>query len=581
MEETDDLRRNEKGDIEFHLSDEDRERLRRSRYTYIFHYYDEKKEHYFPYFGLISSADRRLENARQDPDFFEKQLYWTPDEPPYDFFIWHHNRQLGMLVEFFKEVFEEQAFIEGYQPSHKYYRVILPKQKYNEIINCINEFGLLPIRDLLFEVIATAQHKYVEHIAFWEKPDMQKLVTSAAEQTRKAIALLEKLDVTAWERGEPGAKPPSELRHINFAFNDGTIKIEHAWLAREFIDHFKRYYDDLPYKNWRVDLARYPDRFEDNIRQQQFKYMLAKSLYNLLTKIGAFKVSKQEPTPNKLMLCIAKLLEFCMIPVAAPDEIDEIKVKKIRNWLKRKELQPALTYADLPANKEKLLKYFEPELINITKDIKGADAISVAFYLGKRFSIDHLVPDLAHLAQALKEVGWLIGHQMFGDQRPFEPQFEEFSAFSRLVNGVREKKKMASFTYKLEGDDREYELTQRLPLYLLEESIKAYAEDNQVEFDTDPVRTQVTRTTEGGLKVDKEDHFAQPEERFMVRFVAAFYQYLRIEAPPGNHDSMPSEKYYAIIANMLEGTWFFYRQHLPEEFLVSKVKQWHDLSLRK
>lgn len=203
------------------------------------------------------------------------------------------------------------------------------------------------------------------------------------------------------------------MLHINFVFNDGTIKIEHDWLAKEFIDHFKRYYDDLPYKNWRIDLARYPERFEDNIKKQQFKYKLAKSFYNLLTKTGLFKVTEAEPTPNRLMLCIAKLLEFCLIPVADEAELDEIRIKNIRNWLKRNELQPALTHAEIPPDKERLLKYFEPEFVNITDDVKRADAISLGFYLGKRFNVEDLVPDLVHIAAALKECGWLIGHQMF------------------------------------------------------------------------------------------------------------------------------------------------------------------------
>ena len=570
--------RDSKGDVKFNYGKADWDKIRRSQYTYIFHYYDEVKDHYFPHFGLFSSADERMEKAKEDPEFFEKELYWTPDHPPYDFYIRYHNGQLAMLVEFFKEVFEEKAFLHGYQPNHKYFKAILPKSKHDEIINCINDFELLPIRDLLFEVISIAQDNYVEHIAFWERPEMQKLVTSAEKETQKAIQVIEKLDEKAWMRGDAGAKPPSELLHINFVFNDGTIKIEHDWLAKEFIDHFKRYYDDLPYKNWRIDLARYPERFEDNIKKQQFKYKLAKSFYNLLTKTGLFKVTEAEPTPNRLMLCIAKLLEFCLIPVADEAELDEIRIKNIRNWLKRNELQPALTHAEIPPDKERLLKYFEPEFVNITDDVKRADAISLGFYLGKRFNVEDLVPDLVHIAAALKECGWLIGHQMFsGGIQPKAP-FEEFEYFKKLVKGVKEKRKLASIKFKMEGDDTEYELQQRLPLYLIEEAIKEYSDDHQVEMDTDLVKTIVTRTEDKGYKIDKGTQFALPQERFMVRFVKAFYDYLLAESPPGERDYMPSERYYGIIANMLHRTGFFYHQMHDEHFIVAKVKQWHKLA---
>ena len=486
-----------------------------------------------------------------------------------------------MLVEFFKEVFEERAFLAGYMPSHKYYRVILPKPKYEEIMGCINEFELLPIRDLLLEIIAIAQHNYVNNIASWERPEMQKLINSAEKETQKAIDVIEKLDDSSWLRGDAGAKPPSTLLHINFVFNDGTIKIEHAWLAKEFIDHFKKYYEDLHYKDWRKDLERYPDRFEDNIRKQQFKYKLAKSFYNLLTKTGFFKVTKQEPTPNRLMLCIARLLEFCLIQVAGAEELDEIKIKNIRNWLKRNELEPALTHMELVADKDRLLKYFEPELINITDDIKRADAISIGLFIAKKYNLDHLKWDLVHIAAALREYGSHVGHQMIGEGRPFEPQFPEFAAFSKLVNNVRAGQKISTFKFKLEGDETEYELTQRLPMYLIEQAISEYSEDHRVEFDLEPVQTSIAKTEDGGYRIAKASSFMQPEDRFMVRFVKAFYSYLLTESPPGENNIMPSERYYGIIGDMLQQTWFFYHKNHPDWFIKAKIKQWHSLSVNE
>ncbi len=580
MEKKEQPKRDEKGDVKFDMGEVDWKKIRQSEYTYVFRYYDEKKNYYFPYFGLFSSADERMAEAKKDAEFFETKLYLTPDHPPYDFFIHYHNSQLQMRVEFFKEVFEERAFLEGYQPSHKYYKIILKKSKYNEIINCINDYCLLPIRDLLFEVIAIAQHKYVETVAYWEKPEMQKLINTAEKETQKAIEVVGKLDTTAWERGEQGAKPPPELKYINFVFNDGAVRIEHNWIAREFIEHFKKYYESLHYKDWRMDLERYPDRFEENIKQQQFKYKLAKSFYNLLTKTGFFKVSKQQPTPNHLMNCITKLIEFCLIPVADTDELDEVKIKIIRNWIKRNELQPAVTYAEIPADKKRLLKYFEKDLINITDDIKRADAISIAYYLSQRFKMDHLFNDFVHIAQALREYTSHIGHQMIGEGRPFEPAFPEFVAFSELVNGLKNQKRISSLKYKFEDNEKEYELTQRLPLYLIEEAMKDYSEEQQVEFDTEPVKTTIIKPKPGTYQIQKANQFAEPEERFMVRFVKAFYDYLLAEAPPTNEwDLMPSERYYALIANMLQGTWFFYHKMHSEDFIIKKVKQWHQMAI--
>lgn len=210
--------------------------------------------------------------------------------------------------------------------------------------------------------------------------------------------------------------------------------------------------------------------------------------------------------------------------------------------------------------------------------MKKIDAISIAIYLAKRFDIERLLPDLAHIAQALKEGYWLIGHQMFGGNQP-NPSFEEFTAFQKLVLAIKQgDNRISKIKFTLEKDPTEYELLQRLPLYLIEQALRDYIQDNQPEFDTDPVKTNIERTPEG-FKVEKGKEFSLPEERFLVRFANSFYNYLLHEAPPGEFEYLPSNDYYTIIANMLQMTWCFYNKMDPEWFVVAKVKQWHELAL--
>ncbi|MFH2140940.1 MAG: hypothetical protein ABIJ97_00855 [Bacteroidota bacterium] len=244
------INRNAKGDVDFGTAKFDWAAFQKSRFTYVFHYYDVERDHYCPYFGLFGTNDNDIETAIQNPDFFERQLYWIPEHPPFDFYIKYHNWQLDMLVEFFKEVFEERAFKDGYMPQNKYFRIILTKSRYAEIMNCINEYKLLHIRDLLFEVISIAQHKYVEDIAFWEKPENKILITSAEKETQNVIDIIEKLEDRKWINGLPDPTPVPELYYINFVFSDGSIKVRHNWLAKDFIKHFRDHYEDLLYKNW-------------------------------------------------------------------------------------------------------------------------------------------------------------------------------------------------------------------------------------------------------------------------------------------------------------------------------------------
>ncbi|HLP34038.1 MAG TPA: hypothetical protein VK202_11225 [Bacteroidia bacterium] len=570
------VKRDEKDNTEMDIDPFDWNKHRWWNHTYIFQYLDEQSGRYIPYFNIHDFDDKKLEEARNSSDYKEVVLYRTPDHPSNDFFIHYHNWQLGLLMNFFKDVFEERSFIMGHIPMNKYYRVILTKELHEKILNHLNDSNLLLIRDLIMEVIAIAQHKFVEDISFWENPQMQKLVKSANKETKKAIELIDKIEDKEWMRN-PGASKPAELLRINFVFQDKTIKIEHPWLAKEFIETFKDHYNGLAYKDWRIDLERYPQRFEVNVKKGQFKYRLAISLYNLLTKGDFFKLEEGVRYPNDLMLCISKIIEFCLIPVGSFEETNEVKIKHIHNWLTRNDLQEAVTHVSIPADKEKLLKYFDETFINMTGDQKQADALGIAAYIGKRFNVEHLLPDLAHIAQVLKEGSLHWGHQLLSDGRPYPPNFSDFDALRKLIITVKSKQKITGIKFTVEGDAKEYEMTDRLPLYLLENSFGEYMKDHQVEFDTDAVKTNIS-ITPMGLSSRQEKQFNRPEERISVRFVKAFYNYLLAEAPPGERDFMPSERYYAIIANMLQMTWFFYHKQHPEWFLTEKVKRWHMLS---
>lgn len=575
MDEQEPVKRNALGDIELGKIDFDVSAFRRSRYTYAFHYFDADAGHHCPYFDLFSKTEERLANAKEEADFFEKRLYNSPEEPPFDFYIWYHNWQLCYLVKYFKEVFEERAFIEGYQSSHKYFTVLLPEKLYWDIMEFINQFELLPIRDLIIELIAIGQHKYVEDIAFWERPEYQKLISTAKKEAQKASRVVEKLHDNSWMRD--ASKKPAELLQVKFIFNDETITIQHGWLVREFVDSFKKEFDELPLKSWKKELAAYPRRFEDNKVKAQYKYKLAKSFYNLLTQGGFHQVTTKNKTPNNVMLCVAKFLEFCLIPVGQPDEVDEVKIKLVRNWITRKDFKPHTTSLDVPVDTAKLKKYFEPEFIDLVADKKKVDALSIAVYLGERFDIGEQLPDLAHIAAALKECGWMVGHQLL-NENGWHPTFPEFGSLSKLVNGVRKKQKLASLKFRMEGEETDSELSSRLPLYLVEEALKDFSDDHQVEFDNDTARTFIEAGVQGGVSARHDDKFNLPEERFIVRFVKSFYDYLLNEIPPTEKgDSMPSERYYAITAVMLQQTWFFYHMRHPEWFIIQKVKQWHAL----
>jgi len=551
--------------------------FQRERFTYRWQYYHEKYKRYFAYSDDFLYQEGLLKD--EDPvECIEVSLYKSPKKPPYDFYIKYSNWQLSLRVEFFKEVFEERAFEQGYQPQTKYSRIIVPPSTYRDILNFANDFELLHIRDLIVELIAIAQDIYIKDVVFWEQPENQKLITTAEKETAKAIQIIEQagVDPKSWKNFE-GQVPP-ELDHIKFVFNTGTIKLEHKWLAQEFVEHTMRHYDDMHYKDWKKELSRYPARFEENAHKAKFKYRLANSYYNLLTKAQFFKVGKKKPYPNQLMLCIAKLIEFSLIPVGDWADTDDVKIRHVRNWLKRTDLEPKITYVELPADLERLKKYFESHFIDMASANKRVDTISVAFFICTRFDIPDLLPDLLHIATCIKETNWLIGHQMTSNGSFNEPDVPEFKSLKALMNGIKENQKITSIKFTIKGEGDEHELTQRLPLYLIEEALREYYQSDQVEFDTDTLPTTYEKKEEGSIQVKKESRFSLPHERHMVRLVHSLYSYLKDHSGIEEGKILPGEPYYEIIAILFKECWVFYNKVVDDRSVKEKIKQWHRLT---
>jgi len=571
--------KNELGDIKFKRpTEEDWRRIRRDQHTYIFHEYDDKLGDYVPVFGLSSTLDNKMEEIRKDPEFMEVELYKSPDQPPYDFYIHYHNSLLAARVDCFKEVFDERAFREGYEPGVKYWRLILKKSMYNKIMNVLNQYHLLHLRDLLLEVIAMVQEKYITDVSFWNKKEMRDVVKTARTAADQATLALEKLDGRAFLRGESGAKAPTELEAVQFFYKDRTsVKINHSWMARDIITAYKRSLEDDHYKDWRKELAAWPDRFDDAIQLPKFQHDLAWSYYNLLARTGAIKVTQEEPTPNLMVECIAALIGLSSIPIGGDSDVMTIKekAKNVRTWLTRYELEPASTHFEVYANKERLLKYFPYDFINLPQPVNKIEALGVAGYIANRFDIPDHMPDIAHLAQALIDVRWMIDHQVLGGVYSMVPPFEEFQTWHALLTGLTGGKKLSSLKFRLEGDDKEYELCSDQPLGNIVYALREYVDEHRLDIDVEAVPTQISRTQGGDLAVTHEPRFQSPKERFLTRFVTAFYDYLRSEVPPREHHLMPSLFYYPIIATVLAGARFFNPMSGNERWMISQVERWH------
>lgn len=571
--------RNAKGDIEFEDYKFDHERYRWWRYTYVFHYLDKINEIYRPFFDIVRFEESSLTDAKVDADYCEIILFRTPDLPPFDFSIQYHNWMLGLYTEYFKEVFDIRAFRQGFMPSFEYFRIILPKHLYADICNFINENELLHVKDLILHIISVAQNIVTEEVGFWNRPEQIKRVNNIHKETSKLIDLIK--TVTEESRmGENKNLPSPELLHINFCFENKTIKISDPWVCKEFVELFKEKYDTIGYHDWQKELKRLPGSFEEHRKMQKFKERFAKALQNFFVKGEIFKQGIVG-TPNKLMVVIAKIIEYSLLEIGNSKTLEVDKIRIVRNWVKRNEVREDITFIKVPVNKNILCKYFEKDFIESEQEIKRADTIEIGYYICMRFDCMHILSEIIHIVSCLKEVGHWYGHQLNVYEKVTEKKIpQELQNFSNLFNTIIAKKKLKKISFQVLEDKKEYVISKRLLIYLIETAIRYYFEDHEFEVRGNLLEQTVkVRPEKGETIVKVSGKLYKPETRFVVKTVSSFYNFLLNEFPPSEKELSPSNKYYLIIGLTFQKTGIFYNQFHSETFVQNKVKQWHELTL--
>ncbi len=563
-------KRDNKGDRKYDLGKYDHEAERYWRFTYVFRYYDEKKKRFRALFELDCEKQTNLEKARKDKNFVEHELYKMPDAPPYDKSIKHKQWMLGLLIDFFKEAFNIKAFDLGYIPQNKYYRVILTKKEFDSIQDFIKSNKLENIGDLIFEIIATAQNIYFEDVFLFDNEKYEKQIRESKKEAKIMYDVLDREFDKSWFIGNK--KPPPKLERIDFIYLGDKKSIRDPWLASDILRNFKSQLEENShFKNWKIELERFPNKYSFIIRKLNFKSDYTLSLYNFFKSAGIS--NGKAPTPNKLLSLVVKMLEFSRIPIGNEGHSESDKIKLIRNWIKRNELKEKITHVNIPINKDRLLKYFDSNLIDLAKEETRADSLIVASTIGIRFKLMNLKEDFAHISQCLKENNMFISAQLSLERINKVPDYAELAA---LFKSMKAGGKLKSIKFELDNGIGVQSLSEPLSMFILEQAIKNHITDHEEDFEVGIVETKVKEIEEGNFQVQYGDKLSLPEERFIIKFVCAFYKYLLNEAPPGEHES-PSEKYFAIIALMLQNSRFFRNVTDSEDFVIAKVKAWYKL----
>lgn len=89
-----------------------------------------------------------------------------------------------------------------------------------------------------------------------------------------------------------------------------------------------RYYDELKNKDWRKDLATYPERFGQSHLKDSFQKQIIHGYYKLFTELKVFESPKRYP--SLMTRFIACMLEFSLSQIGEKEFGEKKKTESMK-----------------------------------------------------------------------------------------------------------------------------------------------------------------------------------------------------------------------------------------------------------
>lgn len=547
------------------------------RYTHFFLEWDSKEEWVYPCFDIIPPQEETFEAAKSNRNLNKMEIFGfdieNRDEKRFNLLV---NMERTFLF-YFKEVFEIKAIEEGYHYSFDLSRIVLSKKDYDAITTMITTHNLTEVSELIFYIICKAQTFYNHNVRFYESKERQSEIGSIESETNKAIDLIERVVNDPFELLSE-EKMNEKLLRINFIFqNSESIQIKDSMLTYQFVDQFKKHYNDCYYKNWKLQLQLTKYQYEEDKTKAQFKFRYAIALYNFFTKTGLIKL-KGKPYPNYLLDSISKMLQFSLIRIENKSGKESDKIRVVRNWIKDHTLvQNPITQTVTP-NFDKLYKYFDKDFIDCVPTEKIGSAIQNGFSLCLQFQVTPLQNEIIHLVDCLRNWQWRLTQQLErGPLIPNNPLPAQHNELKLLVDSSLSDVEIESISFKIKGDKKTHTFTDRLPLYLVKTAIKNHYHESKEDYETDILQAEIKNTAPNSFSIKTTGRFNLPEERFFPRFVDSFVRFLEAESPVIDKEYKPIDRFYSLIGKALHIAGYIPYQFMEDWQLKSKAESWHRL----
>lgn len=549
--------------------------------TYVFQYFVNDSARFLPCFNIQQYDSTSLEAARMYPDFIEVSLHHFPTEMIYrDRMIHHRNFEQAVLNTFFSKVFEPRYPSISTRIVPRYSRLLMKRSHYNQIMNFINDAELLEVSGLLLEIMANGQELFLEYVFYANERSLRRKINTVNRNVRylNEIFSLSAPEENGNHDSRRDLKYPD---HIGIVYNDRHFKIEDRFLVADIIRSYKEKLNDTEVKNWRYSLERLQNIYKDDVEELKFRERYVGAVHKLFKYLN--KVPENKKLSNESLRLIDQFLLFSGISAGGMDELVDVRIKHLRNWLKRNRFEPREQDPALTIDRDLLSKYFDKDFLDLPMiETIDEEAGGIAGFIMIRFGLEKRKFELVYIVKCLSQTIWLIMDQVSSgllNRSATQPKFKDYKyLFKNISSGAG----LTNATFSIDGKTVEFSDT--LPLKIVTDALRYYHNNFKEEVENDLVQSHIVKEVHDrqvSYATNQKPDFNQPQDQFVVNFVGRMYMFLLGEFPPDEREYSPKIRYYNIIAQLLIKTHYFRDPRKNEDIAIEQVANWHALYLNR
>ncbi len=571
-----------------------KQRLAEIHKTYIYKKRRESDNEFIPvfdYFQTPTGYPKTDDEVRENGFVIVELINNKPGPKPTS----GQNSKFKRFTEkYFKGLFDFGIYLPGRNGSKildwDYNKILLDKETFDNASKELQRFRMEKYLEFFLLLLATIQNYYALYLVEYEEkpePESGKTKKSRKKETNE-VGLFEVLSRFELSRIDPAncTSQYHDIRAIIFEYPRDSQRIASKNLTYSILRNLTEKYSEPPNGSWKVAVNNLIHFKSISDQKKKKTKQIAQALHSFITTETHLKCNPGAVTSQHALYLVEWFYEAVGVFLEGAKSVGGDKVKRIRNYVVAKKLNIQKDEVELEFNILPLKKHFPEWFVQFTFKFIDAEIYFIGQELIERFDLAEISTDIIFISQALCHAAQkpAFHHRVIPSANEPLKEVDAFLELFQIAKPLSQQEplpKLGSVSFSVLGSEKKLDITQKIPLGIIQQALREYAENHAEDFCLDLIKVKHVFENEKDWIPNfiRQDEFNPPGNRFFPQFCFCFFQYLSEYSDFEANSKEKQNRFFEIIAvTIIKCLYKANHDSGLEQAIIKKVREWYHLA---